>query len=93
MGRKPEQADSAYEYASPIDRYSQLSEWKRAWIERKSEEELKLLDEMLSRYRDARAIGRFGKLALFLIVGAFVSAAAFGKNVIDIFVWMTGGHR
>lgn len=87
---QPTLPSSEYEFKNPVDRYGQLSEWKRSWIERKSEEELRLLDELLSRYRDAQAVGRFGKWAVILIITSFVTAAAFGKNMLDIVKWFRG---
>jgi hypothetical protein len=71
----------AHLYRDPIDRYGQLPEWKRRWIEELTEEKIKDQDDATRFYHGAKAGGRFVKWLMITIVAVFVGAAAFGDAV------------
>jgi hypothetical protein len=83
----PEPLISELEYKNPVDRFAQLPEWKRIWLEELTEEKIKTVDEILDRYRDARAVGRFSKWLIVGVFTVFIMSAGFGKNIVEILNW------
>ena len=76
-------------YRDPIDRYGQLPEGTRRWLENLREDDLKELDEERKFYRSVKTIARFNKYLVMLIVGIFVAAVQFGESISKFFVWLS----
>jgi hypothetical protein len=71
--------DSRYMYHDPVERFGQLPEPTRQWLERLREEDIKELNDAVRFYHATKAGGRFVKWLMITIVAIFVGAAAFGE--------------
>lgn len=75
-------------YQNPVDRYAQLPESTRRFIERLDEEDIAELNEMRLSFHRAKTIGWFFKWLVITVIGAFMGAVAFGESVIKSAEWL-----
>jgi hypothetical protein len=66
------------------DRYSQLPEWKRRWIEDLSEEDQRWLDILIEDKRAQTAVKGFLYKVVAAIAGILLGIAAFGDHIMAI---------
>ena len=74
-------SDYAQPYFNPVQRFGQLPEATRQWLENLRPSDLKDLDDAVRFYHSTKAGGRFMKWLMISIVTIFVGAAAFGDAV------------
>jgi hypothetical protein len=89
-------SDSGYAYLfhDPVERFGQLPEKTRHWLENLREDDIKELKDAVSFYRTARAVGRFNKWLIITIVTIFIGAAAFGDALLKFWAWIShAGHK
>ena len=72
------------------DRYAELPQYTRDFIEDLRPRDLKLLADAINFMQSAQTMGRFTRWTLLLIIGAFVSAASFGDAIGRIIGWFRG---
>lgn len=85
MARKPED-----EYLSPVDRFAQLPEPTRKWLEQLREDDINDIMEVLRTYHEVRSFRRFSKWLVITVVAVFVAAAQFGEAIQKLWGWMRG---
>lgn len=74
------------------ERYSQLPEETRNWLESLRKDDIETLEEVRRMYEKTRTLGSFTKWLLLTVIGIFVGAASFGDSIIRVFAWLRGGH-
>lgn len=80
--------DWAREYKSPVERFAQLPEPTRAFLEDLREDDLKDLAEAIRFYHSVRVIGRFWKWLIITTVAIFVGAATLGEAIQKLWHWI-----
>lgn len=68
----------------PVDRYAELDEEVRDWLERATPEKLAAIDRAIKFVESAETIGKFGKWAIITLVGTAIGAASFGEAIFKI---------
>lgn len=82
-----------HQYNNPVERFAQLPEPTRQWLENLREDDIKQLNEAIRFYDAARVGGRFIKWLIITVVAIFVGAAAFGEAIQKIWTLISGrGH-
>ncbi len=71
--------DYAHLYHDPVERFGQLPEPTRKWLEDLRKEDIKELNDAVRFFHATKAGGKFVKWLMFMIVTIFVGAAAFGE--------------
>ena len=79
----------AQPYKNPVERFWQLPEPTRQWLEDLREDDIKELIDAIKFYRTARAVGRFNKWLIITIVTIFIGAAGFGEAILKFWVWVS----
>jgi hypothetical protein len=77
----------------PLDRYMQLPEYTRRWLERIDEDDLKEFEEIRNSYVRARTLGWFFKWLFISVLGTFVGVVAFGEALAKALSWLTGAAK
>ena len=83
----------AHLYRNPVERFGQLPEPTRQWLEELREDDIQELNDAVKFYRTARAVGRFNKWLIITVVTIFVGAAAFGKALQEFWAWFIHAVR
>jgi hypothetical protein len=72
------------------DRYADLPRETREFIENLRPGEIQLLEDSINFMRSAKTMGKFLRWTFLLIVGTFVSMAAFGEALSKVWNWIRG---
>ena len=76
---------------TPADRYADLPEETRDFIEQLRPKDIALLTDAIEFMRSAKTMGRFAYWALALIVGTFLTMVAAGEGIKTVTGWFKGG--
>lgn len=69
------------EFHNPADRFGQLPEPTRQWLEKLREGDLEDLAEAMRFYHDFKSFRRFGRWLILTVVGVFVVSVQFGEAI------------
>ncbi len=75
----------------PADRYADLPEKTREFIEQLREKDVDLLNKAIEFMRSAETMGRFARFIAVLIVGSFLGMIAFGEGLKTFAGWFSKG--
>src|ERR1022692_3943715 len=91
--RDPHDRDYVGSVWNPIERFGQLPESTRRWLEDKRPSDLKDLDDAVKFYHATAAGGKFIKWLAIAVVAIFVGSAALGHAIQDLWSWIfKAGH-
>lgn len=79
-----------YKSLRAAERYSQLPEGTRKWLELLRDEDIRELKEATRFYRNAKTVGKFWRWALITVFGAFITAVTFGEKFMEFVNWIRG---
>lgn len=77
--REPEEIISELEYHNPVDRYAQLPEPTRQWLEGLRPEDIQDLNEGRKLLHSTRTLGRFGKWLAITVFSIFLVISQTGE--------------
>lgn len=69
---------------NPIDKYAQLPETTRDWLEGLRVDDLKEIDDVRRWFRNTRIITTFGKWLVVALVAALVGTGQVGKILFEV---------
>jgi hypothetical protein len=73
---------------TPLDRYAQLPEGTRRWLERLDERDFEQYEEMRQSFERAKTLGWFFKWLFISVLGTFVGVVAFGEALAKSMSWL-----
>ncbi len=73
----------------PADRYSELPNETRVFLERLRPEEITDLAEAINFMRSVRTVGRIMRWIIIAVVGTFLGAVALGDAIARVLGWFT----
>lgn len=76
-------------YANPVDRFAQLPEHVRSFLEELSREDVATILAVVKAAERFAAIGWFFKMVILSSAGAFVALFGFGKSFREFWEWIT----
>lgn len=76
-----------------VDRYAELPEKTRAFLEELRPAEIVLLNKAINFMRSAETMGRFFRWTAILVVSFFVGAVALRESIDKFMGWFAGGPR
>ena len=83
----------AHLYQNPVERFGQLPEPTRQWLENLRQDDIKDLNDAVKFYHATAAGGKFIKWLAIAVVAIFVGSAALGHAVQDLWGWIfKAGH-
>ena len=83
----------AHLYHNPVERFWQLPEPTRQWLENLRPDDIKELNDAVKFYHATAVGGKFVKWLAYVIVAIFVGSAALGHAIQDLWSWMfKAGH-
>src|SRR5665647_540140 len=85
--------DFAHLYHNPVERFSQLPETTRQWLENLREDDIKEMEEERKFYRTIKTIVRFNKYLGMFIIAVFVGAVQFGDAAQKFIFWISHTGR
>lgn len=81
-------ADYTQPYWNPVERFGQLPEPTRQWLENLRPNDLKDLNDAIKFYHATAAGGKFIKWLAIAVVAIFVGSAALGHAIQDLWGWL-----
>jgi hypothetical protein len=80
-------------YWNPVERFGQLPEVTRQWLENLRADDINDLNDAMKFYHATKAGGKFIKWLVIVVVACFVGAAAFGEAIQKLWSWLFhAGH-
>lgn len=72
------------------ERYSDLPESTRRWLEQLRVADIETLEEAQRMYEKTKTLGTVAKWMLLTIIGIFITAASLGDSIIRMITWLRG---
>lgn len=73
-----------------VERYSNLRESTREWLESRRDDDWKKMDESMEFYLKIKSNGKFVFWVITSILGAIMAMASFGESLVKMWTWMKG---
>ena len=80
----------AHLYHDPVERFGQLPESTRQWLEDLRPDDIKEMEEERKFYRTFKTVIKFNKYLGMFIIAIFVGAVQFGEAIQKFITWI--GH-
>jgi hypothetical protein len=93
MSRPRDEPPLDYEYQNPAERYNQLPESTRKWLESLREEDIDKIREFADIMLRAKLFASVIKWTLVTSLGAMIFGLQFGETLAKYFAWFTGGGK
>lgn len=77
----------------PADRFAQLPESTREWLEQLREEDIQSIHEATKFYHDFKGFGKISKWIVITIVAIFITASQFSDAILKLLGWIRGGRQ
>lgn len=71
-----------------VDRYADLPEEVRSWLEHMRSEDVSQLQNTIAFYRWASTTSRYVKWSVLFILGIFITTATAGDSILKVWHWM-----
>ena len=85
--------DFAHLYHNPVERFGQLPETTRQWLENLREDDIKEMEEERKFYRTVKMIIKFNKYLGMFIIATFIGAVQFGEAIQKFVNWLVHAGR
>jgi hypothetical protein len=79
----------AHLYHNPVDRFNQLPESTRRWLENLRDDDIKEMEEERKFYRTVQTIIKFNKYLGVFIIATFIGAVQFGEAIQKFISWVS----